>query len=178
LRPISDHLNLGLVEVARVLKPHGYKGEIFAGGDCGKDSALGYCSHIWLGNSENSVRQFELLEAAWMPRGWKVRIAGIDSEEAAREIKDARIFVRREDLRSTEDGEYYLSDLVGADVLDDKTGLKVGTFETSETVAVGQDVWWIQIEDQTLAVPANRNFIKSVDVARRQIRMDRLSELL
>ena len=57
------------------------------------------------------------------------KFRGIDSISAAEPLAGFEVFVPGEERGALPDGEYYLSDLIGYEVIDQKTGQTIGVIE-------------------------------------------------
>lgn len=167
-----------LVAVGKITRLHGFRGELVILSDSGKESSLKYLKSLWLGNDPASAEPHVLEEASWMPKGWKSSFAEIKDEETAKKFKGATVYAAREDLEPTESNEYYLSDLTAASLIDGSTGEAVGAFVGIDNPAQGSDRWWFQVEGRTIAVPAQKRFIATVDVEKKRIVVNHLDELL
>lgn len=77
-----------LVELGKVGRPHGFKGDFVVQSHGGRDSALAYLDEVFVGPSDQSsecpLESFKILEASWMPKGWKVSLDGVNSIEKVR----------------------------------------------------------------------------------------------
>ena len=132
---------------------------------------------MFVGTDPQSAVPYPITEAAWMPRGWKIKLAGIETEEAATALARQHLYAERAALPATAANEYYLAELVGAAVIEEATGIAVGTVSGVETTA-GGDRWWVATPDGgELALPATKRFIAEVDVAERRLSVRHLDEL-
>lgn len=148
--------------------------------ETGPDSALGYLKSIYLGTSETTATPRNVLEAAWMPKGWKVSVEGIHTPESANLVRNQTLFADGKDLAPLSHNEYYASTLENFAVLDAETGERVGKFlrVNSAEHARGHDWWIVELENKTtLHIPAVSHFIHSVDKERKQITVQNLAEL-
>jgi len=95
------------------------------------------------------------------------RIAGVDTEEAARTLMGWKIEIERQNLPPVQEGEYYVQDLLGLPVIE-PDGKVIGFLE--EVVAGVQDIWIVapEVGDPLflLATPEN---IQKVDLQAGQI---------
>lgn len=171
-----------LISIGRVIRLHGYKGDLVVLSGAGKDSALGYLKNVWIGSQPESATSFELEEASWMPKGWKITLKDLRDEASAQRLKNQSVFARREDLEPASEDEYYVSDLEGALLVDAETGKERGKFIGLETPASASpgltDLWWFEIEGEERAVPAVKYYIDRVDPQGRRIYVKNLNELL
>lgn len=166
------------VELGKVARPHGFRGEFVVQSHGGADSALSYVQELFIGKSETSLISFRIVEAAWMPRGWKIKLQGIETQEAVSRWQGLPVFAPRSELKPTVQNEYYLADLEGATVKEWPSNKSVGTFLGAETISPKTaDRWWVEVEGKRMAVPAIRHFVARVDPADRIIYIQNLGEL-
>lgn len=172
-----------LVEIAKVLRPHGYKGALVAKTDSGKESALSYLTKIYIGKTSNNTTEHKILESAWMPKGWKLELSGITSDAMAKNLKTFSIFALREDLSPVAENEFYIHDLLGASVMDTCSQEKCGTLSSIEPVSpqsneISQDRWWIESNGNFFSIPATTKYIQKIDISQKTIWLKNLSDIL
>lgn len=151
------------VEVGRISRLHGYKGEVIAQCVAGQDSALSCITDVQIGASAASAQHFTVLKASWMPKGWKLKLAEIKEETEAKALVGQPIFVERALLPALPQNEFYVSDLVDFSVGDVENREIIGKVLGVETMKLGPDRWWMEISGQTVGVPAIRRYIAEVD---------------
>lgn len=165
-----------LVEIATVGKAHGFRGAFVALTDTGRESSLGVLDTIFIGPSPDRATQHSIVEAAWMPKGWKLAVSEILSDKEVSARRGEKIFASREALPAPEENEFYVGDLVGCDVFE--ADRLLGRFAGVEFGDPGMgDRWWIDTPDGRYGIPANRRFIERVDQTSRRIHLRNLSEL-
>jgi 16S rRNA processing protein RimM len=107
---------LASVEIGSVLGAHGLKGEV-------RVRLFHSASELLFERDEVLVvsdagEQLVSLEAVRRtPKGLLVKLAGVDDRDAAEQVAGARLAVPRDELPALADGEYYLCDLVGSEVV-------------------------------------------------------------
>ena len=172
-----------LVELGVIGKAHGYRGEFIAHTDSGRGSALEKASQLFVGNTADSALPYKVLSASWMPKGWKLKLAGIETEELVKSLRGNTLYLNRCDLPPTDENEFYLGDLVGCLVRDldsdSDLGRCVGVESTPQAgMSAFQDRWLVECANgETLNVPAVRRFVAKVDVDLRVIWLRNLSDL-
>lgn len=67
--------------------------------------------------SDAGEEERDIEEIRRTPKGLLVKLEGVDDRDKAEALKGMRIVVPREELPELEEGEYYLCDLVGAEVV-------------------------------------------------------------
>lgn len=167
---------MNFVEIATVGKPHGFRGAFVAVTDAGRDSTLGSLDTIFIGPSPDRLTEHSILEAAWMPKGWKLAVSDIQSDTQVKGLRGQKLFAPRQDMPEPEAGEFYVGDLVGCDVLEDEK--VVGTFAGVEFGERGTgDRWWVDSPRGRYGLPANGHFIVKVDAKARRIHVKNLAEI-
>lgn len=101
-----------------------------------------------------------------------LKIEGIDSIEAADCYKEKYIKVQREDAVELEEGNYFISDIVGCSVLD-SSGVNYG--KIADVIHTpNNDVYWIK-EGKELLIPALENIILDIDIKKSRILIEPVS---
>jgi 16S rRNA processing protein RimM len=107
---------LNAIEIGRVIKPHGLGGELKVRLHWTESDALDHVEALFvrIGDVE---RELGIESVRPSPPGVLLKLEGIDDRDAAETLRDALILVPRDALPPLEPGEYYLSDLVGLEVV-------------------------------------------------------------
>jgi 16S rRNA processing protein RimM len=108
---------LDLLEVARIIKPHGLGGEVGVLMHWDDSDALTRAKHVWLTLIDGTSIEREIVRVRQSGRGFLVQFAGVGDRDAAEELRGARLSVERSVLPEASPGEVYLADLVGRDVV-------------------------------------------------------------
>jgi 16S rRNA processing protein RimM len=155
---LSDPVAIGVV-----VTPHGVRGTL-------RVRALGAGKHLREGTKPlvgglrrriSSVRQ--------IPKGFLLDLEGVESRTDARPLKGEQLLLDREELDSTEEGEFYVADLVGLTAVGD-AGEVLGTVtDTFETAA--HEVLVVREEKgrQDLFLPFTMEHVPQVDLQRGRI---------
>lgn len=151
-----------LVELGRVGRPHGIRGEVrvqlhFAQGD----TLLGVASVV-VSQKGKADRTYGVISARPAGKGVLLALEGVEDRDAADLLRGATISVPRGELPEPEEGEYYLCDLMGARVV----GPSGDVGEVIEIrVHPSVDCLVIQTPDgKTLEQPLVEPWIERVDV--------------
>lgn len=160
---------------------HGYHGAIVIFTPTGKESSLEHLNIIWIGTSSETARSYSVQSASWMPKGWKLEVSGISSEETAKLLVGLSVFADRSSLPSLEQNEFYLSDLLELTAYDNKTQEMVGKFialeESSPDGQIKTSCWVFETINGPLSIPAVAHFIHSVDLKKKVIWLHNLEDL-
>ncbi|MGB3615529.1 MAG: ribosome maturation factor RimM [Elainellaceae cyanobacterium] len=126
------------LEIGRIVSPQGLQGElrVYPSSDFPErflSPGTRWLQHCLDGpnglSSQTDPAPVELLTGRLIPKKglYVIRLAGIDSRDAAESLRNARLFVPSSDRPLLEDGEYHVSDLIGLSVYDRETGDFMGT---------------------------------------------------
>ncbi len=73
-------------------------------------------------------RELTLRDVVYLPKTIEVSFEGLSTPEAVRELTNLELFIDRDDLPALEEGEYYLSELIGLQARDE-SGTPVGVIK-------------------------------------------------
>ena len=118
--------------VGTVTRPHGVRGALKVRPETDDPSRFERLEAVYLGKTNDHVTAFRIAGVAFQPMKSGVAVLleldGIDSREAAEALHGVSVWARESDLPPLEDGEVFLSDLVGVEVRS-VTGKVLGTVE-------------------------------------------------
>jgi len=130
----------------------------------------------------SSGRAFYVVESSRAYRDRLVlKLKGIDNANAAAGLRGGRVQVARAEAPELPEGEHYIAELVGMQVVDE-TGREIGRVE-GVVGAGGADVLRVvsggneEEEAEELLIPLAERYVSSIDVARRRIEVSVPPEL-
>jgi 16S rRNA processing protein RimM len=127
--------------------------------------ALAKCRKWSIGGAEYPVEQVKEHSGTLL-----AKLAGLESREAAAKLKGSTVYVRREALPEPDAGHYYLADLVGLEVLNEK-GVALGVVKRW-LFNGAQDVMEVAGSGKTRLIPWIADVVRNVDLSKRQIRVE------
>ncbi|HTM44984.1 MAG TPA: ribosome maturation factor RimM [Polyangiaceae bacterium] len=113
---MARHLSANLLEVGRILKPHGLKGEVRVQLHWVGSEALNHVSEVLL-RKEGREIQARIASVRDGGKGVLLSLNEVADRTAAEAICGASVWVDRAQLPKLKPGEYYLADLIGAQVV-------------------------------------------------------------
>ena len=125
----------------------------------------------WLGNEEQGWREIDVLKSAL--QGGKTVVAqltGCHDRNTAEKYKGLLVAIPRSRLPQTAEDEYYWSDLIGLEVVNE-AGERLGVVETLQETGANQ-VLCVQGKDGEILIPFIAQVIKQVDLDGKTIRVD------
>ncbi len=153
---MTDYFRIGVVT-----KPHGLKGEmrVFPV----TEDAHRFLTLKTVFVERNSVKTEMKVRSARLQKNMVLlALDGVDTVEAAQTYTNAVLYVDREHAIPLDDGEYYVPDLIGMDVVAED-GTPVG--KLSEVMETGANDVYVVKGDTEHLIPAVKEFVKSVDTA-------------
>jgi 16S rRNA processing protein RimM len=151
--------------MGRVAGAYGVHGWLKLSPERGVQETLARAPEWWLGE-----RPYRVVEARMHGATVVGRVAGIDTREQALALKGSTVSVRREALPELEAGHYYLADLVGLAVVNEK-GEPLGVVKRLFTNGA-QDVMEVVAGEVTRLLPWVATVVKGVDLAERTIHVE------
>jgi 16S rRNA processing protein RimM len=153
------------VTVAVLSRIRGNKGELAAVSYTSRPERLQELRRVYLfgDGSEHTV------ESVWFHGGEPVfKFAGVDTISAAEPLRGAEVRVPFSERTPAGPGEYFLSDLIGCEVFDARTGARLGA--VSGCAEPGGQVL-LEVGEELL-VPLVKEICVSIDPAARRIVVD------
>jgi 16S rRNA processing protein RimM len=150
---LSDPVAIGVV-----VAPHGVRGTL-------RVRALGAGKHLREGKEPvvAGVRR-QISSARQTPKGFLLDLEGVESRTDAQPLRGEQLLLDREELDSTEEGEFYVADLVGLTAVSDAGEILGTVADTFETAA--HEVLVVREEKgrQDLYLPFTLEHVPQVDL--------------
>jgi 16S rRNA processing protein RimM len=141
-----------------VVAPHGVRGTL-------RVRALGAGKHLREGREPvvAGVRR-RISSARQSPKGFLLDLEGVESRTDAQPLRGEQLLLDREELDSTEEGEFYVADLVGLKAVSDAGEILGTVTDTFETAA--HEVLVVREEKgrQDLYLPFTMEHVPQVDL--------------
>ncbi len=97
-----------------------------------------------------------------------VKLEGVDTIEQAKNLRNTIFYIKRSDVNLPE-GKWFVSELIGCEVLDaDDNSKKYGVLKDVEAV-VANDIWYIDTPDGEVIIPAIKDVVIRCDVAENKV---------
>jgi 16S rRNA processing protein RimM len=150
--------------MGRVAGSYGVRGWIKVAPGGGVRDALAVIKQWWIGDAAYAVAEAKVHGASVI-----AKLAGIESREQALKLKGATVAIERSALPEAGNGHYYLVDLVGLEVVNEREE-RLGTVKQWITNGA-QDVMQVEGERRYL-IPWVAAIVKEVDLEAGRIRVD------
>ena len=149
------------IECGKIINTHGCHGGVKLESWCNTPEDLAAMKHIY--TCEGGVyNKIKVLKAAIFKQYVLFDLAGVTDMDMAMAMKGKVVYADRADF-DLEDGEYFIADVIGLDVIDATTDVIYG--KVTDIVNRGaSDIYVVQTENGERMIPAVDEFIVSVDI--------------
>jgi 16S rRNA processing protein RimM len=158
VKDLSDPVAIGVV-----VTTHGVRGTL-------RVRALGAGKHLREGKEPvvAGVRR-RISSARQTPKGHLLDLEGVESRADAQPLRGEQLLLDREELDATEEGEYYVADLVGLTAVSD-AGEVLGTVADSFETAAHEVLVVREVKGrQDLYLPFTMEHVPKVDLQTKRI---------
>jgi 16S rRNA processing protein RimM len=151
------------LECGKIVNTHGIKGAVKLESWCDYPETLADLEYIYFKINGNYVEK-RILSASVFKRHVIAYIEGVNDIDAAAALKETVVYADREDI-PLEEGDYFISDLIGLPVIDVDSGVEYG--HISEVFNTGaSDIYTVKTNDGERMIPAVPEFIIEIDIDR------------
>lgn len=168
----------GFIEIGRILKAHGIRGEICIEYNADSPELLGNSIYLAAPQPQGSrskkmpLKQY-ILKSLRMHKGRPlITLEGVPDRTAAELLRGQSIFIPEDRLPELSDDEIYMNELPGLAVFvreNDNSLRRLGELLSADIMAE-QEVWTIVTsEGQEILFPATEEFVESIDLSTESI---------
>ena len=144
------------LEAGRLNSPRGLKGELRFECWCDSIDFLSGVKYLYLDSEGKRPLEIKALRETVST----VMFVGYVDRNSAATLTGRTVYFDREDIVLPE-GVFYNDDLIGADVFDEATGVKIGTLKRIEE-GMASDIYFVEGEKKYI-IPAVKEFIVRAD---------------
>lgn len=149
------------IECGKIINTHGCRGGVKVEPWSNSPKDLTAIKRFYL-KSKGDFIEHKVLKASIFKQFVILEMQGIDDMEIALSLKGATLYAQREDFNLSE-GEFFLADLIGLDVIDFETSAVYG--KVKDIINRGaSDIYLVDTPNGERMIPAVDEFIISVDL--------------
>lgn len=151
------------IEIGKIVTAVGIKGEVKFYSFSDDPMKLAELEYIYIGKNKTKYD----VEKVRSPKGntAALKLNGVDTRNDAELLKDKLCYIDESMLSDLDEGEYYIKDLIGLEVFDEKDNSLVGVLD-DVIQNTAQDIYLVKTKDGSeVLVPAVKEFIKDIDIA-------------
>ncbi len=153
------------LEIGKIVALHGFRGVVKAEPWCDSPAVLAGMKRLFFPPAEKGgpYREVEVKKASVQRGRVLLTLAGVDSEEKARSLKDKVIFADRNDVPVAE-GSFFIEDLKGLPVYDARDGRRYGVLLDVIQAAAGELYEIGTGKNGTVLLPVVAEYVDHVDL--------------
>ncbi len=164
-----------LIEVARIVKAQGLKGELRVYTLTQKPEDLERYKSFFVKADSGEIEELNVERIRTAPKYVAVKFHGIDHIDDVERLLKRPLFINSSQLPTLDEGEYFISDMIGMKVVT-PDGEKLGILkDILEHTA--NHVYQVIDGDKEILIPAVKNFVKNIDIDNRIITIDLIEGL-
>ena len=149
------------LECAIIINTHGVRGNVKLESLCDSPEVLADLKRVFV-KEGSSYREIKVNHTSIFKSFVLADLEGINDMDAAAAMKNTTLYAAREDF-DLEEGDYFIVDLIGLDVIDVDNGTKYGVVK--DIINRGSsDIYVIKTESGERMMPAVEEFVKKVDI--------------
>ena len=151
------------IESGKIINTHGCHGGLKLESWCDSPEILASFERIFI-KKAGAYAEFKVKKSAIFKQFVLFDLAGVADMDAALALKNTVVYADRDDFE-LEEGDYFIADIIGCDVIDADNGTVYG--KLSEVVNRGaSDIYVVKTEKGEAMIPAVDEFIDRVEVGK------------
>ncbi|MFW6119335.1 MAG: ribosome maturation factor RimM [Petrotogales bacterium] len=173
MRVTVEGLQRNWIPIAKIIKPHGVKGEVkvkFFSDDEMLLENLKEC--VLFRERDNLIVNIEITKLRMTPKGYIVLFNGFNNIANAERIRNCVLYMNKDKLPSTEKDEFYFFQLIDCEAYDDNGSL-VGV--VSDIIETGANEVLVVTREKTrfsfeeVLIPFTKEFVRNIDLCKKTI---------
>ena len=149
------------IECGKIVNTHGVKGAVKLESWCNTPDDLCALNRVFV-SLPGGMKEFKILKASVFKQFVIAELEGVTDFDVALSMKNKTLYAAREDFKLDE-GDYFIADLIGLDVIDVNTGNVYGKLK--DIINRGaSDIYVIDTENGEKMMPAVEEFVKEVNL--------------
>ncbi len=149
------------LECAVIINTHGVHGDVKLESLCDSPRVLADLPRVFIKEKE-SYKEVKLLHTSVFKSFVLATLEGVTDMDQAAAMKGTTLYAAREDFHLAE-GDYFIVDLIGLPVIDNKSGVTYGKLADVINRGAG-DIYVVDTPTGQRMMPAVEEFVKSIDL--------------
>lgn len=165
------------LRVGVIIKPHGIKGEVKVYPTTDSPLRFNEITHVNIIQQGKELGDHKISGVKYFKDTVILKLKGYDNINDVESLKGAELYIPREEGAELEEGEYYIADIIGMDVVTDN-GDRLGSIkDVMETGA--NDVYVVSTDGgRELLIPAIKQCIINTDIEKNVMTVHLIDGLL
>ena len=161
---MSDYLRIGILS-----SPHGVRGEISVFPTSDDYDRYKDLDEVFF-DIKGNMEPHKVTGCKYKKNMPVLKFEGIDDRDSVETLRGIELYVDKEHAIPLEEGEYYVADILGFDVISDTDNSKIGVLEDYMENAADQLIYLVKCNDGSIKyVPDIEEFVLDVDMDGRTV---------
>lgn len=161
-----------MIQIGKIVNVVGLKGEVKVYSYSNSKERFEELRCIHMASAEREIEKVRYVKNMVI-----LKLSGIDDREAAEAVKGEGIYISEADLPELPEGEYFIRDLIGLEVVDDKGSLIGSLSDVFQNRA--QDLYEVETAGgRKILIPAVEEFIVGVDIEKKRMTVKLIDGLM
>ena len=165
---------LTVFRIGQIVNTQGLKGEVRVYPYTDDINRFGELEYFYIDKNLNN--KYEVERVRYKGNMVIMKIKDIDSIELAEKLKTKNMYIGREQGRELDEGEFFVSDLIGLDVFT-VDGEKVGVLKDVLQHAIN-DVYVVSSGEKEYLIPSIEKFVPTIDLDQNKMIIDPIKGML
>ena len=165
---------LTVFRIGQIVNTQGLKGEVRVYPYTDDINRFDELEYFYIDKNLNN--KYEVERVRYKGNTVIMKIKGIDSIELAEKLKTKNMYIGREQGRELDEGEFFVSDLIGLDVFT-VDGEKVGVLKDVLQHAIN-DVYVVSSGEKEYLIPSIEKFVPTIDLDQNKMIIDPIKGML
>lgn len=167
VKPVStrvDELQMeadGLVEIGRVAKPWGVKGEVKVRLSTDVADRFDELEGVYIHDGDEKIAYFRIEHVKHLKEAVALKLDGVDSPDSAELLRGFEVSVPETERAVLGEGEFFIYDLIGLEVVD-REGARLGEL-TKVYQGSAQDIFEVATPEGARLVPVVSEYVSEID---------------
>ncbi len=155
------------LQIGKIVNTHGIRGEIKIIPLTDDPRRFDALEWVYI-DKDGTIGRYSLLSVKYFKGAVIIKVEGIDTPEAAAELKDCFMLVDRENAVKLPEDTFFICDILGSSVYDEK-GVLLG--QLRDVLQTGSnDVYMVKNESgKEILIPALKSVVRNVSVEQKRI---------
>lgn len=156
---MEEYINIG-----KVVNTHALKGLLKANVYTENLLDIQKYPYIYLSKNGKDFKKYEIIEAKESKNQVILNLKDVENIDEAESLKNYNIYIKNTELEKynpLDQNEWYIKDLIGLEVYDEKNN-HIGILK--EVLELNTDVYIIKTLDKEILIPAIKQYVKKVDI--------------
>ncbi len=157
-----------ILEIGQIVNTRGLRGEVKVNSFSEDSKRFEKLEEIYI-KENDSLKSFKIQKVSYNKNQVILKLENINNINEAETLRNKYIYVKKSQLEKLPEGVYYISDLIGLDVFEEKDNNYLGKVEDIFSTK-SNDVYVVKNElGITKLLPGTKEVIKIIDIENKKI---------